>query len=85
MLLQIHDELIFEVPPDELDSLKALVKKEMEGVMKLKVPLIVDVSVGKTYGSLELSSPEIQDNSALSTAISDDGRGRSHEPRKKSP
>lgn len=49
MLLQIHDELIFEVSPDELDHLKSLVRKEMEGVMKLKIPLIVDLSVGKNW------------------------------------
>jgi DNA polymerase I len=49
MLLQIHDELIFEVPPGEQSTAKSLVKSEMEGVMKLKVPLIVDVSVGKNW------------------------------------
>ncbi len=49
MLLQIHDELIFEVPDKEMSTLKPLVKKAMENVVKLKVPLVVDLSVGKNW------------------------------------
>jgi DNA polymerase I len=49
MLLQIHDELFFELPDHEIDQLSALVKEAMEGVMKLKVPLVVDVAVGKNW------------------------------------
>lgn len=49
MILQIHDELIFEVPDEELEAMKILVKEEMENVMQLKVPLIVDIEVGKNW------------------------------------
>jgi len=49
MILQIHDELIFEVPDEEIEQLKVLVKQGMEGVFALKVPLIVDVNVGKNW------------------------------------
>lgn len=49
MILQIHDELIFEVPDFELLTMEQLVKEAMQGVFKLKVPLIVDISVGKNW------------------------------------
>jgi len=49
MVLQIHDELILEAPDFELLDLEALVKKEMEGVVKLKVPLVVDIKTGKNW------------------------------------
>ena len=49
MILQVHDELVFEVPEYELDTMHALVKEEMEGVMSLAVPLTVDVSHGSNW------------------------------------
>jgi len=49
MLLQVHDELIFEAPPDEMEAVKALVKTEMESVYKLSVPLLVEVSSGLNW------------------------------------
>jgi len=49
MLLSVHDELIFEVPPDELNTVKKLVKKIMEGVWELKVPLKVNVACGENW------------------------------------
>ena len=49
MLLQVHDELIFEVPEDELDKIKELVKTTMENAYKLKVPLKVEIDYGKTW------------------------------------
>jgi DNA polymerase-1 len=49
MLLQVHDELVFECPPEEVDALSALVKREMEGVRELAVPLVVDVGVGDNW------------------------------------
>jgi DNA polymerase-1 len=49
LTLQIHDELVFEVPEGELEGVRALVKEEMEGVMKLSVPLKVDIGVGKNW------------------------------------
>ena len=53
MLLQVHDELVFEVPEDEIEAMKKLVVDEMENVHKLKVPLQVDVGVGKNWRDLE--------------------------------
>lgn len=50
MLLQIHDELIFEAPDDEVDVLAKEVQTMMEGVMQLKIPLTVDISIGKNWG-----------------------------------
>lgn len=49
MILQIHDELIFEVPDSEIPSFEILVRESMQGVMKLKVPLIVDIHIGKNW------------------------------------
>lgn len=49
MLLQIHDELVFEAPEDELSALQSLVVEEMTGVMSLAVPLEVNVSIGDTW------------------------------------
>lgn len=49
LLIQVHDELDFSVPADEVEALSAMVKGTMEGVAKLQVPLIVDVSFGPTW------------------------------------
>jgi DNA polymerase-1 len=49
MLLQVHDELVFEAPPAEIEPLKELVKTEMEGVYQLSVPLVVDVGIGPNW------------------------------------
>ena len=49
MLLQVHDELVFEVPDDRVESISAIIKKEMEGVIKLDVPLVADISAGKNW------------------------------------
>jgi len=49
MLLQVHDELIFEAPPEEVDTVRVMVKSEMESVRKLDVPLVVDVGVGDNW------------------------------------
>lgn len=49
MLLQIHDELIFLVPDEELELMQKLVKNTMESAMELKVPLKASISVGKTW------------------------------------
>jgi DNA polymerase I len=50
MILQIHDELLFEVSDDETTHLSSHVKKIMETVFALKVPLVVDISIGKNWG-----------------------------------
>ncbi len=49
MLLQVHDELVFEAPPEELDQVKAMAKREMEQVTRLDVPLLVDVGSGENW------------------------------------
>ena len=49
MLLQVHDEIVLEVPNDELEAIKALVKKTMEGAVDLAVPLLADENTGKTW------------------------------------
>ncbi len=49
MLLQVHDELLFEVPEEEATSVVALVKEEMEGVYRLQVPLKVDTKMGRNW------------------------------------
>jgi len=49
MILQVHDELVFDVPKDELDKAKRLVKKCMEEVIKLRVPIKTKMSVGKNW------------------------------------
>ncbi len=53
MLVQVHDELLFEIPPRELASVAALVEEEMRGAMRLNVPLEVDVSAGENWGALK--------------------------------
>jgi DNA polymerase I len=49
MLLQVHDELVFECPPEELDPVSRIVKQKMESVCDLKVPLLVDVGTGDNW------------------------------------
>ncbi|MFC1856523.1 DNA polymerase I [Thermodesulfobacteriota bacterium] len=49
MLLSVHDELIFEVPPDELETVSELVKKNMEDVWQLSVPLKVNIQRGENW------------------------------------
>jgi DNA polymerase-1 len=49
MLLQVHDELVFECPPGEVEAVSKLVKREMEGAYELKVPLVVDVGTGENW------------------------------------
>jgi DNA polymerase-1 len=49
MIMQVHDELVFEAPKSEVNEVKVLVKKEMEGAIKLDVPIKVDVGAGPTW------------------------------------
>ena len=49
MLLQVHDELVFEVKNTDIDRAKDLIKSAMENVVKLSVPLIVDIGTGKDW------------------------------------
>ena len=49
MLLQVHDELVFDVPRTEVESLSAMVKEEMENAFVMDVPLVVDLGVGENW------------------------------------
>lgn len=51
MVLQIHDELIFELPDSEIEAMSALVRDSMENVLTLNVPLVVDIAVGKNWAA----------------------------------
>ena len=53
MLLQVHDELIFEAPAEEIEPLKSLAVDTMPRAMDLAVPLKVTVKIGATWGDLE--------------------------------
>lgn len=53
MTLQVHDELVFEVPNAETDQMRALVQEQMEGVAELRVPLRVELGVGPNWRDLE--------------------------------
>jgi DNA polymerase-1 len=49
MILTVHDELVFETPEDELDRAREIVKAEMEGAYPMRVPIRVDIGVGKNW------------------------------------
>ena len=53
MILQVHDELLFEAPHDELDHLRPLVRKAMEQVQELDVPLVVDLKAGPNWRDMK--------------------------------
>lgn len=59
LLLQVHDELVLEVPKEELPSVADLVRKEMEDVVKLDVPLIVDLMYGENWRDVKPFSTEV--------------------------
>ena len=52
MVLQIHDELIFEIPEGQVVSLTRIIKEEMENAIPLSVPLKVTIAVGTRWGEL---------------------------------
>ncbi|MCX5860439.1 MAG: DNA polymerase [Proteobacteria bacterium] len=49
MIIQVHDELVFEVPEKELKAIRELVREEMEGTIRLRVPLKVDIDSGPNW------------------------------------
>jgi DNA polymerase-1 len=53
MTLQVHDELLFDVPKDEVETVRAVVKHEMENVIKLNVPIVVDLGIGHNWRDLK--------------------------------
>ena len=52
MLLTVHDELVFEMPPDEVVTVPTMIKEEMESAMELSVPLLVEVGVGNNWAEI---------------------------------
>ncbi len=53
MTLQVHDELLFDVAPEEVDAMRSLVKHEMENVAAFSVPIVADVGVGANWRDME--------------------------------
>jgi DNA polymerase-1 len=53
MILQVHDELLFELPQTEIEKLKELVLQIMPNAIKLSVPVKVDIKTGKSWGDME--------------------------------
>jgi DNA polymerase-1 len=51
MVLQVHDELVFEAPEGEVDRLMAMVREVMETVVELRVPLKVDIGAGANWAA----------------------------------
>jgi DNA polymerase-1 len=49
MLLQVHDELVFDAHKDELETIKPIIKHEMENAFKMAVPLDVEIGIGKNW------------------------------------
>ena len=52
LILQIHDELLLEVPEGEAEEVRALVKDVMEGALKLDVPLVADARLGRNWAEV---------------------------------
>ena len=50
MLMQVHDELVFQVPDSEIDLLQVIIREKMETAVQLKVPLLVDIGTGLNWG-----------------------------------
>jgi DNA polymerase-1 len=57
MILQVHDELVLEVPDDEMDLARELVRGAMEGAMPLKVPVKVEMKAGRNWYEVEPLRP----------------------------
>ena len=53
LLLQVHDELVFEVPDEELETMRQLVPEVMATALKLSVPLKVDIKTGNNWGEMD--------------------------------
>jgi DNA polymerase-1 len=53
MLLQVHDELVFETPRDEVEPMRELAQREMEQVYQLRVPLVVEIGVGPNWRDIK--------------------------------
>jgi DNA polymerase-1 len=49
MILQVHDELVFEVPPDEIEKARKIIKDKMQNALSLSVPIVVDIGIGRNW------------------------------------
>ena len=49
MLIQVHDELVFDIYKNEQEILQKIIRNKMENVVKLEVPLIVDIGIGENW------------------------------------
>src|SRR5215469_16402908 len=58
LVLQVHDELIFDVPREQVNAVRALAKDAMEHALDVRVPLVVDFKVGPTWGEAEAADEE---------------------------
>ena len=80
MLLQIHDELVFEAPAAEIARLAELVNRVMTSALELKVPLKVDIAAGPNWLDVDEIAPEsaaaCHNNGEWSSESLHDGRGR---------
>jgi len=56
MVLQVHDELLFEVPESDAVAVAAMVKHEMEHVLELRVPLVAEVRIGRSWGAAKAAN-----------------------------
>jgi DNA polymerase-1 len=52
MIIQVHDELVFEMREDKMKEASAEIQKIMSDILKLKVPVVVDIEVGENWGTL---------------------------------
>lgn len=59
MILQVHDEMVFEVPPEEVDRVVPLVKNLMETAYPLAVPLLADVKIGKNWAEMDRANARV--------------------------
>ncbi len=59
MLVQVHDELLFDVPEDELEKVLSLIQEDMEGAMSLRIPLVVDMKKGLNWNDMEKIPREV--------------------------
>ena len=73
MVLQVHDELLFEVPMEETEEVEELVRAEMEGVVKLNVPLVADLALARTGGISQCGARAV----CVADATRIDARGNS--------
>jgi len=52
MILQVHDEVVLEVPENEIEAIEALIRKEMESAVKLNIPLKVNTEIADNWGEM---------------------------------